>query len=479
MSNVIGIDIGTTAIKCVLFDEGLNPLEERYSEYPLITLSASEIEQDAEQWWAIICGMLRQLCAAGAGPVAAVSISSQGITTVPVDEDLRPLHNAICWLDHRPGTGGEALVAALGPQRYFDITARPSPAQYSVPRIAWLARATGGRAAAYLMPLDFITARLCGRRATDHSMAAGTGAYDIRKRTYSEEVLAAAGIDQSLLPEICESGSLAGRVTAVAAAETGLPEGAAVAIGAQDQKCGALGARLAPGCATLSMGTAFALTVKTDGLSLSREGFIPVFSDIFGDGYQMEACINTGGAAMKWWKDSFCAEGGYKGMDAAVAAYVPGADTPFCLPHFSGHGHPCPAPGARAGFVGLSLSTTPAAMAYALMEGLAFELRRNLEAIGGGTARVRAFGGGANADVLLQLMADACGIPFEAAAIGEAGCLGAAMLAQLAAGLADRPALAARGCPVRRSFTPDPAKKALLDGRYAAYLKADGALMGG
>ena len=481
MKLYIGIDLGTTGVKCVLYGGDLAEHRQLYREYPLITLSPSEIEQDAALWWRLTADMLHELCAGvDTAAIGAVGISSQGISVVPVDSSFRPQRNAISWLDRREGTDGGALFRDLPPERYRAITGRPSPQLYAAPKIAWL-MGGGCKPYKYLMPLEFLTARLCGVAVTDHSMAAGSGAYDMLGRCWSPEILSALGIDPGLLPAIQNSGTVAGTVTAECARETGLREGTLVAVGAQDQKCGALAAGLSPGVATLSMGTAFALTIKADEPAAPRRGFIPVFSDLFGDGYQLECCINTGGAALKWWRDTLGSGMDYPALNESVERYRPVEGSPFCFPHFSGCGHPRQFENALACFWGISLDTPQEAMLYALMEGLAFSLRENIEAAGQPVSAIRAFGGGSRSPVWLGIIADVCGMPVYPLATAETACMGAAILAMIAAGQ-DRGAClaaAARSCPAGAAVQPDEDRAGLLRSRYAAFTALEAKLFGG
>lgn len=473
MKYVVGIDLGTTGIKCVLYDEGLRTRKELHTEYGLITLSPTEIEQDADTWWDSICVMLREICEEyGSEDITAVGVSSQGISELPVDGDFNPLCNAISWLDRRAGTEGAEVFNQITPERFRQITARMTPAFYGAAKIAWIGNNRpdiAAKAAYYLMPLDYITTRLCGKAVTDHSMAAGSCAYDLAGRCWSEEILDAYAIDRAKLPEIRDSGTVAGCVTREAAASTGLREGTVVAVGAQDQKCGALGAGLGSGVATLSMGTAFALTIKSDCITEAADGFIPPFNDILGSGFLLESCIITGGAALKWWRDGFVPEKDYRDLDENVSGYEPQLSSPFCFPHFSGCGHPHSYPDSSACFHGVTLDSTKDSMLYALMEGLAFAVRQNLDATGQQANCLRAFGGGAKSDVWLQLISDVCGVPVQALANSETACLGAAMLAMIAAGSGTREqcaALAEEVCPVRKTFTPRRQRKELYDRRY-------------
>lgn len=480
MRILAGFDLGTTGCRCVLFDEHLDLLGEGYHEYPLLTGENGVAEQDAELWWTLLIRALHDAAAmAGRDPseVSALSLSSQGITVVPVDREFRPLANAINWLDRRGDTGFEAIFDALGAQRYRQIAARLSPEDYGLPKVMWLRRHRPELLAEthqYLMPMDFIIARLCGHAVTDHSMAAGMACYDMNARAWSEEILAAAGVPASMLPEIRNSGSVAGYVTEDAARRSGLRAGIPVAVGAQDQKCGALGAGLSRDTATVSLGTCMAVLIKSDRVVCDERDYLPCFSDLFQDGYLLEGCVNVGAGCLKWYRDLYYPDWSYAQVAALAGAHAPTGESPMFFPHLSGMSTPHRWPNGTGAFYGLQLNTTREGMAHAVLEAVAFSLRQNLEAArrtaGSDIRRLRAFGGGAKSPEWLQLIADATGLPVERLQTHEICCVGAAMLAGLASGTFDGVRSAgAQAAQVRERFSPNPRLRPVYDARYRLY----------
>ncbi len=479
MRYYIGIDLGTTGMQSILFDENFNIIEERYTEYPLITRFSGEARQDASLWWDAACAQLLDLSKGRSEKIRAVGICSQGISVVPTDSKFEPLDLAYSWLDTQSYELGEMLSEQFGTEAYFDITARKTPAPYSAAKIAHISKqnpSLAKAAAHFLLPLDFLTAKLCGNTVTDHSMAAGSGIYDWKNKRLSPELLDLFGVRQEKLAHIQNSGNIAGFVTEAAACLTGLAQGTVVALGAQDQKSGAIAAGLSEEVSTLSMGTAYALTIHTKQPVFVKDGFIPLFNTLFDDAYQLECCINTGGAAIKWWRDHLGGGKAYKDMDALIEGFVPGKDTPYCFPHFAGCGHPSIYPNCLAGFHGLSLSTDEAALIYALMEGIAFEIRKNLEAAGKEKGTVYAFGGGAKSKIMLQLMANASGATFRPLAITEAACLGAAIFARMASEESSYEKcrdIALGTYMAKDTITPCSKLQNLMDLRFARYLELE------
>jgi len=474
MKYYAAIDLGTTNIKCAIFKEKdgeLRLCDKLEQECELISTSTLEVEQNATIWWDITCKMLKTFSTCY--DIAAVGISSQGITIVPVDENNKPLHNAISWLDQRKSVIRYAVIKRFGVKRYRAITSRLDPGDYGIARIMWLLihrKKLSSMAYKYLMPMDFINAKLCGVAVTDHSMAAGTAAYDIKNKCWSDEILESFNVPSSKLPLIQNSGSIAGYVTEIASEQTGLKVGTVVAVGAQDQKCGALGAGLKKGIASLSMGTAFALTIKLNDFVQARDGFIPIFADILGEGYQWEACIATGGAALQWLGRLLNLSS--EEMSDQIIDYIPDEHNPYFFPHMSGCYHPKMYPDACGNFYNLSMNNDKTAMIYAVMEGIVFSLNQNIilaKAANEQVSEIYAYGGGSRSDPWLQLLADVSGVVVHALMIEDASCVGAAMLAAKACGV-DK---VSHQNEFRRVFVPDLNKTNLMQMRFKRFNKVE------
>ena len=478
MRILAGFDLGTTGCRCVLFDEQLSVLGEGYHEYALFTGENGVAEQEAEDWWRLLIRALQDASAQAhckPSDICAVSLSSQGITVVPVDEAINPLCRAINWLDQRPDTGCESILEGLG-ERYAQITARLMPKPYGISKIMWL-RAhrpeLTRRTWKYLMPMDFIIARLCGRAVTDHSMAAGLACYDMSARAWSKEVLVVAGISEKLLPEIVDSGVVAGYINPQAAATTGLAAGTPVVVGAQDQKCGAFAAAVSHDTATVSMGTCAAIMMKADRPICCADRYIPCFPDLFREGYLLEGCINVGAGCLKWYRDLYYPEWEYAQVAALAGKHVPTPESPLFFPHLSGMSTPRRWANGTAGFFGLRMGTSADAMAHAVLESIGFALRQNIEAAretaGVRVETLRVFGGGARSPEWLQILADTTGLSIESLYTHEICCVGAAMLAGIGAGVFKHREAQALSVRVGKTYAPNPTRTGIYAERFHWY----------
>jgi len=188
---LIGVDLGTTGCRSVVFNEALDILGEEYIEYPLIKLSHSEIEQDASLWWELTKQAIKEsICKAGVtvGNVKSISVSSQGIAFVPVDRSCMPLRNAISWLDSRAKKQLDNMLVDYTSQQIYRMTGKRASEVYVLPKLLWIKEheyEIYSKTYKFLMAHDFITAKLCGEFVTDHTMASGTLVYDITEQKWS------------------------------------------------------------------------------------------------------------------------------------------------------------------------------------------------------------------------------------------------------------------------------------------------------
>ncbi len=427
MSRYLAVDLGTTTIKAALFGEDGSLLSLERAETTLITASGNIVECDPRFWYETPCTLIKRITDRfGAEGIEALAVSSQGLSLLPVDCEFHPLRNGISWLDNRAETECAAIF-----ERCPDITERtgkPYNPQYTLPKLLWLKEhenALFERASMFLMPLDYLGARLTGAAVTDHSMAGGSMLYEPKLRGFSAELAAEFGIPCEKLPKIEACGYPIGHLTEEAAALTGLNQSTIVALGGQDQKIAALGAGLDNRLPTLSLGTSAAIEFVG-----SVDGF-PRFIHTDGITPLSEGCINTACGAIKWLSGILQLD--YDTIDA-MAQDADSGDLIF-RPHLAGIGTPYGQSVKPAAFENLTLDTDRSQLCRALLEGIACEIRRNIEAarLGGCVIEgLRAFGGGCRSSILCKIIADVCGLPLTVLPINEMALFGAASAASIA-----------------------------------------------
>jgi xylulokinase len=448
MSDVfLGIDLGTTGVRCVAFDSTLGVLASEYVESSP-TVVGGAIEQHPDAWWdavvAVTSAVVRRLPDARA--VRALAVSSQGITVVPVDAAGAALRPAISWLDQRGEGVLQELASRLAPEALTDRTGLPFLGSYTLPKLLWLALREpeiAARAAGYWLPHDDVVFRLTGRAVTDHTLAGGTMAHALATRDWDDEALSAVGVRRDQLPELCEAGTPVGTLRPAVASALGLSASVVVGVGGQDQKCAALAAGISPGTMTLSLGTAAALETLVADASVPPG--VPVFPFGVGDGFVREVSTLTAGAAYRWFANTDGGGASFDELNARVSAALAldaSRQRPYFLPQLARVGIASDAerwPVDPSGvFWGLTLDTSPDDLAAAVLEGVTCEIDAQRRRAGSDAGTIRVFGGGAQGDVWCQLIADVTGLRVEALATHEAAAAGAALLGMMACDAAPR-----------------------------------------
>jgi xylulokinase len=444
MEALLGVDLGTTGCKAAAYTRDGSLLGESYLECPLIVLSPTVIEQDPMQWWALTKQAIRlALADAGisGGSVRGLSISSQGLSFVPLGRDGEPLCNAINWLDTRAQEQSAQILRQYSAEELFGITGKRAAPFYMLPKLLWLRQyqpAIFEETHVFLMGHDYLLYKLCGQCVTDHSMAGGTLLYDLLEANWSAELLKAFDIHRDKLPRVEWAGTPVGSILPGAAQELGLSEEVTVTVGGQDQKCAALGAGIGDDIATVSLGTATAITRLTRAPVIDPAMRIPAFAFVMPDRWVLEGVLGTGGGSLRWYRDTVCDSQSYAALDEEAAQVPPGSDGVFFYPHLGGATSPHWQAEARGTFRGLSLSTGRPEMTRAVLEGVAFQIRENLEVlteITGAMDAIILFGGGAKSPLWRDIISDLTGMPVAIAGSVETATLGACILAGVGSGV--------------------------------------------
>ena len=489
----LGLDAGSTGIKCVAFSEEGVQLSVAYSEYKT---AAGAGDMSADAIFSAASDVIKGCVSSPAvdrGDVAAIAVTSFGEACVPVDRDGRCLCDMVMYTDRRGVEENDAIVKKLGKDRISAITcASPAP-MYSLPKIVWaLGNVPGVRENAYkfLQAADFICFRLSGEFTSTHTQACRTEAFDLEKREFSHEILAAAGVDPSLMPEPVPNGTVIGTLRPALAEEFGLPSSVRVVAGSQDQIAAATGAGvLSAGQAVDGTGSVECITPVFDHIirdsSFTGDNFACVPHSVSGL-YATYAFNFSGGVLLKWFRDTFASSVKAEAKSRGVSAYrildetCPAEPSDILVvPHFLGAGGtPDIEPDAKGSIMGMTMQTGLPDIYRAVMEGLTYEMVYNLEKLaaqGICINELMATGGGASSPVWLQLKADIfgslCGIrSITPLLTDEAGAAGCAMMAGVAVGRFDSLAQAAESF-VKYGDTvyPDLAHKALYAEKYSRY----------
>jgi xylulokinase len=482
MAALLGIDIGTSSVKALLFDTAqARPVAAHGVEYPIHTPTPGWAEQDPDDYWRATIAAVRQVTAqAGRNDVAAISFSGQMHGTILLDADNRPLHRAIIWADTRSGTEVGRLVANF--PAYASIAGTLPATGFLIGTLSWLAAHQPDllhRAARVILPKDYVRLMMTGSAATEVSDAAGSGAFAVARGEWATEIIASAGLPFDLFPPVLQSTSVAGTLLPAAAEALGLPAGIPVIAGCGDQPAQAVGNGLiAPGAASVTVGTGGQVCVPLQPQgALRTDERLHVFNHaVPGMCYVLGATLSAG-LSLRWLRNLVGLQdmpNAYESLSAEAATVAPGADGLLFLPYLAGERTPHMDPRARGTFVGLSLHHTRAHLARAVMEGVCFALRQALEislALSGPVNVVIVSGGGMESALWRQMMADVTGLPLQKSLMAEQACTGAALLAGVGAGVYNSLEAACHETVRRGTLTePDAARHAFYDQQYAQFL---------
>lgn len=455
MEYLLGIDAGTTSVKAGLFGSDGRCLGIARQEYQLETPAADRAQLDPEIYWRACRKTVRQaLAQSGAQPeqVLALAVSSQGETTITLDARGKAIYPALIWLDNRASEQAAFLAERFGGEVYARTGIPEILPTWSACKIMWIRQNEPGvfaRADKFVLVQDYIIYKLTGRIVTDGSIACTTLNYDLTRGAWWEEMLESVGLRANQIPEIVSPGTVVGQLTNKASVELGLPVRTFVINGGMDQSVGAIGAgNIRPGIISEATGAALAIQATISDPMIDRSKVVPVYCHSVPGYYLFVPVCPTAGMALKWLRDTFFQDevkkAGRKKTDAydrltrLAQEVAPGADGLVMLPHLMGAFSPEPNAAARGTFTGFTISHTRGHFVRALLEGVAFMLKQNLEFIertGIEIHEIRSMGGGSRSPLWKQIKANVCNLPVVTLANEETGLLGDAILAGVASGI--------------------------------------------
>lgn len=457
MRYLLGVDLGTSGTKTVLFDEAGKTVASKTIEYPLYQPKNGWAEQDPLDWYnATIDSIKNVLETSQINPadIAGLSIAGQMHGLVMLDKDGRVLRKSILWCDARTGKQCEEITNLVGKKRLIEINANPALPGFTACKILWVRENEPEiyeQCATILLPKDYVRYMLTGVKAMEISDASGTNLLDIKARQWSDEILSKLSIERSLMPEIIESCAVAGHITAEAAAKTGLKEGMIVAGGAGDNAAAALGTGVCrDGQAFVTLGTSGVVFAHTSKVSIDPLGRVHTFCAAVPGTWTAMSCTLAAGLSLRWARDELytcekakCDKAGedvYDVMTKQASGVPSGSDGLIYLPYLMGERSPVLDPEARGVFFGLSARHTKSHLTRAVLEGITLSQRHNLEVLqqmGINPDTLTACGGGGRSPFWRQLLADILKCNVNTIASKEGPALGAAILAGVAAGLYD------------------------------------------
>jgi len=455
MAFLLGIDIGTSGTKTVLFDKKGQTIASSLKEYPMYQPNIGWAEQDPEDWWKATHTSIKEVISksnVNPADIKGIGLSGQMHGAVLLDADFRVLRKAIIWCDQRSAAECEQITELIGKERLIEITANPALTGFTAAKIMWVKNNEPHifeKVRKILLPKDYIRFKLTGEFATEVTDASGMQLMDIPRRCWSDEVLTKLEIDKSMLGKMYESQEVTGTLTKESAKLTGLKEGTPVVGGAGDQAAGAVGNGIVkPGIISSTIGTSGVVFAYSDKVSIDPKGRVHTFCHAIPNTWHIMGVTQGAGLSLKWFRDNFCIEekrtaelmdvDPYVLMDKEAERISAGCSGLIYLPYLMGERTPHLDPDAKGVFFGLSASHEKPHLIRAIMEGVVYSLKDCLEIIkemGVGAVEIRASGGGGKSKLWRQMQADVFDADITTLSSGEGPALGVALLAGVGTGI--------------------------------------------
>ncbi|MFX1338777.1 MAG: FGGY-family carbohydrate kinase [Promethearchaeota archaeon] len=480
---IAALDLGTTGCRTYIFDLDGTIIASDYQEWESFYPTPSYVEQDANSWWDSIKKTIEAAIKKSGidkSEIVSLSVTNQRETIVPVDIEGNPLHNALVWQDRRTIDQVEFIKNKIGADKIYKTTGLTIDPYFSATKILWFKDKRPNiynKTHKFLLVADYIIYKLTGKFVSDHSNLSRTMLFDINNLKYSEDIASDMGLDLDKMPEPIESGVDIGEIVTE---ETDFDRKTLVVSGAGDQQSAALGVGVvSPGEIKCTTGTGSFILAYLNQPKFDPEKRVLCSCHAIPGVWVQEASIFTSGATLRWFRDQIgksecmtATEGQdpYDIMTAEAEKSPIGANGLILIPHLIGAGAPHWNPFARGILYGLSLGHKRRDLYRAVLEGVAFEVKKNIEVfkeIGIQPRELLLTGGGSRSDFWNQIYADVLGITCVRNVIEEATSLGAAILAASGAGIFPDVAKAAENlCKVDKKWVPNETNNQFYNGIY-------------
>lgn len=488
MRCVLGIDLGTSSTKTVLFDEHGRALAQAVREYPLYQPQNGWAEQEPEDWYQAAVGTIREvLRVSGVKPeqILGLGISGQMHGLVLLDEQGQVLRRSIIWADQRTARECEEITEQVGYERLIRITCNPALTGFTLSKIQWVRKHEPelyAKARHILLPKDYLRYRLTGDFATEVSDASGMQLLDVPGRCWSQELLDILDIDIALLPRVYESPEVTGHVSAQAAEATGLCTATRVVGGAGDNAAAAVGTGVvADGRAFTTIGTSGVVFAHTSGVKLDEQGRVHTFCCAVPGAWHVMGVMQAAGMSLQWFRNQFYpGDNDYVAINRDAAASPIGANRLIFQPYLMGERTPHLDADVRGAFLGLSAMHTRADLSRAVLEGVSYALRDSLTLLGQmgvKPERMVLCGGGAKSPLWREMLTQVFNCDTCLPAYTDSAALGAGILAAVGCGIYESVEEAVEQIlRYEQPLSPDPETAAGYDKVYGLFTQAYPAL---
>lgn len=445
MRTILGIDLGTSSVKAMLFDAEQGVIAVRAEEYGVDIAHPGWAQQSPALWWESLVRVLRWLESyyrEAYRSVCAVGYSGQMHGMVLTDAKGQPVRPAVIWLDQRAGRQLEEIGAVLSEEDMGNVFCNRVSSGFAFPSLLWVREQEPeifARAAHFLSPKDYIRYKMTGEIGAEVVDASSTTLFATGERDWAWEVIDRFHLPPQLFPKVHESADIAGTVTAQCEAQTGLPAGIPVIYGSGDQPAQSIGnGVIGPGRIISNIGTGGQISAFSSRPTYDKKLRTNTFCHAIRDAWTIFGATLCSGMSLSWAKNKVFRAGSYEEINAAVAAVSPGADGLIYLPYLSGERTPHMNPDARGVFFGMTLGQEQGHFLRAVMEGVTYSLRDCLgilQELGVDAPEIIASGGATASPQWMQMQADILGKPVRVSRVKEQACLGSCLLAAVGTGV--------------------------------------------
>ena len=473
MQYYIGADLGTSSVKLILYSSDGRIVKSATKYYDVNYPAPGWSEQSPLDWWSAFSDGVKELTSGGA-EICGISVAGQMHGLVILDENDNVIRPAILWNDGRTFRETEYLNTVIGKDKLSAYTANIAFAGFTAPKILWVKNnepENFAKIAKIMLPKDYIHYRLTKVHATDYSDAAGMLLLDVKNKCWSKEMLDICSVEESLMPRLFESYECIGTVLPAVAKALGLSETVKVIAGAADNAAAAVGTgTVGEGKCNISLGTSGTVVISSDKFSVDQDNSLHAFCHADG-GYYLMGCMLSAASCNKWFCEEVLKTEDFAAEQAAITEDMLGNNTVYFLPYLMGERCPINDTNASGMFIGLRPNSTRAEMVLAVLEGVAFAVRDNVEIakkLGISIEKSTVCGGGSRSDLWLKIISNILNIELQVPKAEEGPALGAARLAMVGCGEYATVAECAT-VEIKKTVTPDKALAERYEKKYKKF----------
>ncbi len=447
MKYVIGIDLGTSAVKILLVNQNGDVVQEVSKPYPLIQEKTGYSEQDPQAWVDQTVSGLSDLLKDFKGnpeEIKGISFSGQMHGLVLLDENHQVLRNAILWNDTRTTEQCKRIYERVGEKQLLDITKNPVLEGFTLPKLLWVQEHEPelfDKAKVFLLPKDYVRYQLTGKIHMEYSDAAGTLLLDVGKKEWSHDICDVFELDPALCPPLVDSHAEVGTLLPEIAKKPGFSESVRIFAGGADNACGAIGAGILEEGKTLcSIGTSGVVLSYEETGTKDFQGKVHYFNHGSPDAFYTMGVTLAAGYSLTWFKDVFAKKDTLENLLVNVDTTPIGSSGLLFTPYIVGERSPHVDAEIRGSFIGMDSSHQMNHFARAVLEGITFSLNDSVEILresGKKIDTIISIGGGAKNDTWLQIQADIFNANIVKLESEQGPGMGAAMLAAFGCGWFD------------------------------------------